>query len=154
MSLHSRNWGQVDVTLHGWQWFYLAPCPAPLSLPKTTRGADAKPAIATSFANDPFVVINVGYASYCSHAGLDDLWAITETLRCSSLARTGFTVSEISVGWKNPFRALQPKDNSNLTWICCLEGSWTMTVPFTLRSNTPLVPTWTNMMTQWLLDQK
>ena len=37
--------------------------------------------------------------------------------------------------------SLNPAEkHSWLTWTWRLEGSWTMAVPFTLRSNTPLVP--------------
>lgn len=68
--LFSRNRGQVDVTLHRWQRFNLASCPASLPLPQTARRANAEPAVATGFSNDPFVVIDVGHASHRHHAGL------------------------------------------------------------------------------------
>lgn len=71
--LFGCNWGQVDETLHRWQWFNLASCPASLPLPQAARGADAEPAIAASFANDPFIVIDVGHASHCYDAGLQYL---------------------------------------------------------------------------------
>lgn len=71
--LFGCNRGQVDETLHRWQWFNLASCPASLPLPQAARGADAEPAIAASFANDPFIVIDVGHASHRHDAGLQYL---------------------------------------------------------------------------------
>lgn len=71
--LFSWDWGQVDVTLHWRQRFNLASCPASLSLPQATRRANAEPTVATSFANDPFIVVNVGHTSHCDHACLQYL---------------------------------------------------------------------------------
>lgn len=68
--LFSWDCGQVDVALHRRQWFNLASCPASLPLPQAARRAIAKPTVATSFANDPFVVVNVGHSSHRHHAGL------------------------------------------------------------------------------------
>jgi len=65
--------GQVDVNLHRGQRFDLASCPASLPLPQATRGANAEPAVTPSFANDPFVVVDVGHASHCYHAGFQHL---------------------------------------------------------------------------------
>lgn len=65
--------GQVDVTLHGRQGFDFASRPSSFPLPQTARRANAKPAISASFANDPFVVVDVGDASHCDHAGLQHL---------------------------------------------------------------------------------
>lgn len=66
---------QVDVTLHGGQRFNLASCPASLPLPQAAWRANAKPAIATRFANTLFVVIDVGHTSHCYHAGVQYLGA-------------------------------------------------------------------------------
>lgn len=71
--LFSWDWGQVDVTLHRRQRFNLASCPASLSLPQAAWRANAEPTVATSFANDPFIVVNVGHTSHCDHAGLQHL---------------------------------------------------------------------------------
>lgn len=72
--LFSWNRGQVDVTLHWWQRFNLASCPASLPLPQAARRANTEPAVATGFADDSFVVIDVGHASHCHHAGLKYLY--------------------------------------------------------------------------------
>lgn len=72
--LFSWDRGQVDVSLHRRQWFNLASCPASLSLPQAARRANAKPAIATSFSDDPFIVVNVGHAAHRYHAGLQYLY--------------------------------------------------------------------------------
>lgn len=72
--LFSWDWGQVDITLHRRQRFNLASRPASLSLPQAAWRANTEPAIATSFANDLFVVVDVGHASHCDHTGLQHLW--------------------------------------------------------------------------------
>lgn len=71
--LFGCNGGQVDETLHRWQRFNLASCPASLPLPQAARGPDAEPAVAASFANDPFIVIDVGHASHRHDARLQYL---------------------------------------------------------------------------------
>lgn len=73
-TLFGCDGGQVDKTLHRWQRFNLASCPASLALPQATRGAFAEPAVAASFANDPFIVVNVGHASHRHDAGLQYLF--------------------------------------------------------------------------------
>lgn len=74
------DWGQVDVILHRRQRFNLASCPASLSLPQAARRTNAEPAIATSFSNDLFIVVDVGHASHCDHAGLQHLWRWTHSV--------------------------------------------------------------------------
>ena len=77
--LLSGEWRQVDVTLHGGQRFNLASGPAALPLPQAARGPNAEPAVATCFADDLFVVVDVGHASHRHHAGLQDLGASQRT---------------------------------------------------------------------------
>lgn len=71
------DWGQVDVDLHRRQRFNLAPCPASLPLPQAAGRADAQPTIAPGFADDPFIVVDVGDASHCDHASLQHLCVFT-----------------------------------------------------------------------------
>lgn len=118
------DWGQVDVDLHRRQRFNLAPCPASLPLPQAAGRADAQPTIAPGFADDPFIVVDVGDASHCDHASLQHL----------CVYETAFSQTErVFNSGCNPIP-------DYFTWTCCFEGSWTIAVPFTLRSKTPLVP--------------
>lgn len=122
--LFSWDWGQVDITLHRRQRFNLASRPASLSLPQAAWRANAEPAIAAGFADDLFVVVDVGHASHCDHTGLQHL------SREQRLAQSTMCL------WRDDWII----DQQNLTWTCCFDGSWTIAVPFTLRSKTPLVP--------------
>lgn len=126
--LFSWNRGQVDVTLHRWQRFNLASCPASLPLPQAARRANAEPAVATGFADDPFVVIDVGHASHRHHAGLKYLheWINMATIKKRKMVVGGFLMTNLNA--------------EDLTCTCRFDGSWTIAVPFTLRSKTPLVP--------------
>lgn len=82
--LFSWDWGQVDITLHRRQRFNLASRPASLSLPQAAWRANAEPAIATGFANDLFIVVDVGHASHCDHTGLQHLWVCVKRTTFSS----------------------------------------------------------------------
>lgn len=81
--LFSWNRGQVDIILHRWERFNLASCPASLPLPQAAWWANAEPAVAAGFADDPFVVIDVGHASHRHHAGLKYLreWVDMATIK-------------------------------------------------------------------------
>lgn len=124
--LLGRDRWQVDVILHRREWFNLTSCPASLPLPQAARRTNPKPAVAASFANDAFVVVDVWYTSYRNYACLQYLG--TSRMATLKWHDDGF--------WQNK-RYL---NRGNLTWTCCLEGSWTIAVPFTFRSKTPLVP--------------
>lgn len=50
---------QVNVALHRRQRFNLPSRPASFPLPQAAGRADPQPAVATGFADDPFVVVNV-----------------------------------------------------------------------------------------------
>lgn len=86
------NGRQVDKTLHWWQRFNLASCPASLPLPQAARGADAEPAVAASFANDPFVVVDVGHASHRYDAGLQYLWEFINMAAVKKKKKTRFQI--------------------------------------------------------------
>lgn len=51
--------GEVDVALHGGQWFDLPPGPASLPLPQATGRPDAQPAVASGLADDALVMVHV-----------------------------------------------------------------------------------------------
>lgn len=71
--LCSWDRGQVDVTLHRWERFDLASCPAALPLPQAARRSNSEPAIAPGFADDPFIVVDIGYTTHRHYAGLQYL---------------------------------------------------------------------------------
>lgn len=117
-----RNGGQVNVTLHRGQGFNLASRPAPFPLPQAAGGANAQPAVASGLADDLFVVVDVGYPSDGHHAGLQHLWVWT------------------AFHFRADYSFMQSPRAESLTCTCCFDGSWTIAVPLTLRSKTPLVP--------------
>lgn len=65
--------GQLHVTLHGWQWPNLSAGPASLAVPQPTVRPLAQPAVASCFADDPLVMVNVGNPAYSCNACLQHL---------------------------------------------------------------------------------
>lgn len=68
----SSGW-QLHVTLHGWQWPNLSAGPASLALPQPTVRPLAQPAVPSCLADDPLVMVNVGYPANSCNARLQHL---------------------------------------------------------------------------------
>ncbi len=68
-------------------------------------------------------------------------WTRVPPWQCKSPAPVCVSRWQHSVKGRICLQRLKWNHNpGNLTWTCCLDGSWTIAVPFTLRSRTPLVP--------------
>lgn len=65
---------------------------------------------------------------------------LTLVLNCWNTNTSNFVHWQIGIFTSRPSQCARTFNVKDITWTCLFDGSWTIAVPLTLRSKTPLVP--------------